>query len=198
MSIDKSMSIDQLDADLIALISEEAGISVVECARRLGIARATAQGRLDRLRRSGIISSMAPHIDPTALGYPIRSFCSILIQQSVGHKRVAEGLAQIPEIIELHTATGDADMMATIVAQSTQDLQRVFDLMSRAEGVDRVSSRFALGTHFEGRTLPLVRKAAGDLRSRGRAAAATGRAGQAPALFDGSRDSRESPSSSSE
>lgn len=150
------MSIDQLDARIITLISEETGISVVECARRLGVARATVQGRLDRLRHTGVISSMAPRIDPVALGYPIRSTCSILIHQSVGHHKVAEGLRKIPELIELHTSTGDADMMATIVSKSTQHLQHVLDLMSRTPGIDRVSSRLALGTHFEERTLPLV------------------------------------------
>ncbi|MGK0722614.1 Lrp/AsnC family transcriptional regulator [Leucobacter sp. W1478] len=156
------MPIDRLDARLITLISEDAGISVVECARRLGVARATAQARLDRLRRTGVISSSAPRIDPDALGYPIRVSCSILIHQSVGHQKVSEGLSQIPELIELHTVTGDADMMSTIVARSTRDLQRVLDLMSKTEGVARVSSRLVIETHLHERTLPLVHSAAGE------------------------------------
>lgn len=150
------MAIDQLDVRLITLISENAGISVVECARRLGVARATAQGRFDRLRRTGVIASEAPSIDPAALGYPLRTFCTIQIQQSVGHQRVAAGLARIPELLELHTITGDYDMMATIVSRSTHDLQRVLDLMSSTEGVARASTRLALESHFKNRTLPLV------------------------------------------
>lgn len=154
------MGIDRLDARLIALISEEAGISVVESARRLGIARATVQARLDRLRRDGVIFSSAPHIDPAALGYPIRVSCSIHIHQSIGHQRVAQGLARIPELLELHTVTGDADMMATIVARSTRDLQRVLDLISSTEGVSRSATRLVLETHLRDRTLPLVSSAA--------------------------------------
>ena len=150
------MALDQLDVRLIALVSEHAGISVVECARRLGVARATAQGRLDRLRRTGVIASEAPSIDPAAIGYPLRTFCTIQIRQSIGHQRVAEGLARIPELLELHTITGDSDMMATIVSRSTRDLQRVLDLMSNTEGVARVSTRLALESHFKNRTLPLV------------------------------------------
>ncbi|QYM74790.1 Lrp/AsnC family transcriptional regulator [Leucobacter luti] len=160
------MSIDQLDVRLITLISEEAGISVVECARRLGVARATAQGRLDRLRRTGVIASEAPSIDPAALGYPLRTFCTIQIQQSVGHQRVAEGLAKIPELLELHTITGDYDMMATIVSRSTHDLQRVLDQMSNTEGVARASTRLALESHFKNRTLPLVRSTVPEEGSR--------------------------------
>lgn len=154
------MTIDRLDARLIALISEETGISVVECARRLGVARATVQARLDRLRRSGVISSAAPHIDPRALGYPIRISSSILIDQTVGHRRVAEGLARIPELIELHTVTGDADMIATIVARSTEDLQRVIDLVATTEGISRTWSRLVLETHLRDRAIPLVHSTA--------------------------------------
>lgn len=161
------MSIDQLDARLIALISEEAGISVIESSRRLGVARATVQARLDRLRRTGVIFSDAPHIEPRALGYPIRVSCSILIHQSIGHQRVAEGLARIPELLELHTVTGDADMMATIVARTTHDLQRVLDLISKTEGVSRSSTRLVLETHLRDRTLPLVHTTAAGAPSAG-------------------------------
>lgn len=150
------MAIDQLDVSLITLISEKPGISVVECARRLGVARATAQSRLDRLRRTGVIASEAPSIDPAALGYPLRTFCTIQIRQSIGHQRVAEGLSQIPEVVDLHTVTGDSDMMATIVSRSTSDMQRVLDLMSSTEGVARTFTRLTLENHFRNRTLPLV------------------------------------------
>lgn len=154
-----SRPIDPLDARLISLLSEHTGISIVECARRLGVARATAQGRLNRLRRTGVIASEAPSIDPAAIGYPIRTFCTIQIRQTIGHIRVAEGLERIPELLELHTVTGDADMVATIVSRSTSDLQRVLDLMSNTEGVARVSTRLALDSHFKNRTLPLVQAA---------------------------------------
>lgn len=153
------MDIDKLDARIILLVSEESGISVVECARRLGVARATVQSRLDRLRKNEVISSMAPRINTEALGYPLRTICSILIKQEIGHRRVAESLRRIPELVSLHTTTGDADMVATLVARSTKDLQRILDLISNIDGIDRVWSRLALETYFEGRTLPLIRLA---------------------------------------
>ena len=172
------MSIDQLDVQLITLVSEHTGISVVECARRLGVARATAQGRLDRLRRSGVIASEAPTIDPEALGFPLRTFCTLQIRQSIGHHRVAEGLARIPEIVDLHTITGDYDMIATIVSRSTRDMQRVLDLLSNTEGVARVSTRLALESHLENRTLPLVRTCAPGLVGSAGPPGAAGPAGR--------------------
>ena len=190
------MSIDQLDVQLITLVSEHTGISVVECARRLGVARATAQGRLDRLRRSGVIASEAPTIDPEALGFPLRTFCTLQIRQSIGHHRVAEGLARIPEIVDLHTITGDYDMIATIVSRSTRDMQRVLDLVSNTEGVARVSTRLALESHLENRTLPLVRTCAPGLVGSAGPPGAAGAAGAAGAPAPGVR-ARTAPGSGS-
>lgn len=153
------LQIDTLDARLIQLLSAEAGISIVECARRLGVARATAQSRLDKLRSKGIISSEAPTIEPAALGYPIRTYCIIQVRQTISHDVIAERLALIPEMLELHTITGDFDMMATVVSRSTVDLQRVLDLISNTDGILRVSTRLTLASHFRNRVLPLVQQA---------------------------------------
>ncbi len=153
------MNIDSLDVRLITLLCTDTGISVIESARRLGVARATVQSRLDKLRASGVISSEAPSIDPSALGFVLRTFCTIQVRQDVSHTTIAEGLARIPEITELHTITGDFDMMASFVSRSTIDLQRVLDLISNTDGVIRVSTRIALATHFTNRTLPLVHSA---------------------------------------
>ena len=153
------LQIDELDARLIRLLSDEAGISIVECARRLGVARATAQSRLDKLRSRGVITSEAPSIDPAALGYPLRTYCIIQVRQTINHDVIAERLSRIPEMLDLDTITGDFDMMATVVSRSTVDLQRVLDLISNTDGILRVPTRLTLASHFRNRILPLVAQA---------------------------------------
>ena len=44
-------ALDALDVRLLGLFADEPRIGVVECARRLGVARGTVQARLDRLPR---------------------------------------------------------------------------------------------------------------------------------------------------
>lgn len=48
-----SMTIDELDARLITLLTAEPRLGVLECSRRLGVARGTVQARLDRLAERG-------------------------------------------------------------------------------------------------------------------------------------------------
>ena len=42
------MPIDDLDAAILTLFTDEPRIGVLECSRRLGVARGTVQARLDR------------------------------------------------------------------------------------------------------------------------------------------------------
>lgn len=155
------MKVDAVDAAIVELFTAEPGIGVLECSRRLKIARATVQGRLDRLQSGGVITGIIPHIDPAALGYPIITFCSIEIAQGIGHGVVFNAISEIPEILEMHTVSGASDILVKIVAKSTRDLQLVLDALSQTPGVARTSSVIVLETHMQNRHLPLFRAAAG-------------------------------------
>lgn len=152
--------IDELDAQLIELLTVEPRIGVLECSRRLGVARGTVQARLDRMRERGVIRGFGPEVDPSALGYQVTAFITLEIRQAGGHDPVAARLSAIPEVIEVHTITGGGDMLCRIVGRGNQDLQRVIDLIVDVEGVQRASTVIALATPVHHRTLPLVRAAA--------------------------------------
>ncbi len=156
-----SSPIDSLDVRLIALLAAEPRIGVLECARRLQVARGTVQARLDRLSGRGVVRGYGPEISPTALGYTVTAFVTLEIRQRDGHDPVAAHLAEIPEVLEAHTITGSGDLLCRIVARSNADLQRVLDRIVGYEGILRASTIIALAEQIPYRTLPLVRAAAG-------------------------------------
>lgn len=153
------MSIDRLDADLLVLLTAEPRIGVLEAARRVGVARGTVQARLDRLQRTGVIADLAPTIDPAALGYQVTAFLSLEIAQGFGRSAVTDHLTAIPEVIEVLTITGSADLRVRLVARSNVDLQRVIDDVVRDPAVMRTSTVIALDTPVPRRTGPLIRAA---------------------------------------
>jgi DNA-binding Lrp family transcriptional regulator len=155
------VTIDQLDARLIALLTTEPRIGVLECSRRLKVARGTVQARLDRLAARGVIKGYGPDVDPAALGFGVTAFVTLQIRQVSGHVPVADQLALVPEVLEVHTITGGGDMLCRVVARDNADLQRVIDLIVDVEGVVRTSSVIALDTPVPYRTLPLVVSAGG-------------------------------------
>jgi DNA-binding Lrp family transcriptional regulator len=152
--------VDGLDARLIALLAAEPRIGVLECSRRLRVARGTVQARLDKLVDRGVIRGYGPEIAPSALGYGVTAFVTLEIRQRFGHDPVAAHLTDIPEVLEAHTITGSGDLLCRIVARSNADLQRVIDLVVSYEGIVRASTIIALAEQIPYRTLPLVRAAA--------------------------------------
>jgi DNA-binding Lrp family transcriptional regulator len=157
-----SSEIDALDARLIGLLYAEPRIGVLECSRRLGVARGTVQARLDRLSARGVIRGHGPDVDPAALGYAVTAFVTLEIRQRFGHDPVSAHLSDIPEVLEVHTITGSGDLLCRIVARSNADLQRVIDRVMSFEGIVRSSTIIALASQIPYRVLPLVAAAAGD------------------------------------
>ncbi|GAB3221816.1 Lrp/AsnC family transcriptional regulator [Glycomyces halotolerans] len=152
--------IDDLDARLIALLEAEPRIGVLECSRRLGVARGTVQARMDRLSSRGVVRGHGPRVDPAALGYPVMAFVTLELRQSTGHDSVARHLARVPEVLEAHTVTGSGDLLCRIVARTNAELQGVIDRVLANEGVLRAATVIALAEQIPYRTLPLVRKTA--------------------------------------
>jgi DNA-binding Lrp family transcriptional regulator len=152
--------IDELDARLIALLTTEPRVGVLEASRRLAVARGTVQARLDRMMASGVITGYGPDVDPVALGHSVTAFVTLEIRQAGGHDPVATGLAAIPEVLEVHTITGSGDMLCRVVARTNADLQRVIDAIVDVPGVVRTATVIALDTPVPYRVLPLVRSAA--------------------------------------
>jgi DNA-binding Lrp family transcriptional regulator len=152
--------IDELDARLIELLAAEPRVGVLEASRRLGVARGTVQARLDRLQARGVVTGYGPDIDPAALDHAVTAFVTLEIRQAGGHDPVAERLAAIPEVLEVHTITGAGDMLCRVVARTNADLQRVIDAIVGAAGVVRASTVIALATPVPYRVLPLVRTVA--------------------------------------
>jgi DNA-binding Lrp family transcriptional regulator len=149
--------IDELDARLIELLTAEPRVGMLEASRRLGVARGTVQARVDRLQARGAVTGYGPDIDPSALGHGVSAFVTLEIRQAGGHDPVADRLAGIPEVLEVHTITGPGDMLCRVVARTNADLQRVIDAIVGVAGVVRASTVIVLDTPVPYRVLPLVR-----------------------------------------
>ncbi len=149
-------TVDELDARIIRLYTDDPGVGVLGAARRLGVARGTVQARLDRLVARGVVRSFAPTLDAAALGYPVTAFCTLEIRQGRGHGPVVEHLTTVPEVLEAHTITGSGDLLIRVVARDNADLQRVIDLVVDDAHVVRASTAISLATRIELRTAPLL------------------------------------------
>jgi len=151
-----SVAIDELDARLITVFTENPDVGVLGASRILGVARGTVQARLERLEQRGVIRSFAPTLDPAALGFPVTAFCMLEIRQRQGHSPVVDHLKLIPEVLEVHSITGTGDLLVRVVAKDNADLGRVIDTVLDEVHVIRANTSISLVTHLEHRTGPLL------------------------------------------
>ena len=148
-------AIDELDVRLLRELDAAPRVGVLELSRRLGVARGTVQARLDRLVRRGVIASFAPTLDPEALGYGVTAFATVEIRQGSGAV-VLGHLRGTPEVLEVHTITGQGDLLCRVVARSNADLQQVLDRVTQFPEILRTSTVIALSNPISHRVLPLV------------------------------------------
>lgn len=149
------MPLDELDARLLLLLTDEPRLGILECSRRLRVARGTVQARLDRLVRRGVLTGFPPAVDLAAMGYGLTAFAVLEIAQG-RREHVAGQLAAIDEVCEVHATTGQGDLLVRMVARSNDDLQRVIDKVVDVTGVQRTSTSIALSTPVPPRVRPLL------------------------------------------
>lgn len=150
---------DDLDARLIGLLRSTPNLPVVEMARRLDVARGTAQARLDRLIREGLIVGFGPDLDRTVAGFGVLAFTTLEIAQGSDGPIVA-GLAEIPEVLEAHAVTGPGDLHLRIVARSNEHLHDVLQRILELPGITRTETHLALHTS--------IQRTVADVVARGR------------------------------
>lgn len=157
MSEDHGDVLDVLDARLLLLLTDEPRLGVLECSRRLGVARGTVQARMDRLERRGVLGGFPPELDLAAMGYGLTAFAVLEIAQGK-RTEVAERLRAIHEVCEVHATTGQGDLLVRMVARDNADLQRVIDRVVNVEWVQRTSTSIALSTPVPMRVRPLLER----------------------------------------
>jgi DNA-binding Lrp family transcriptional regulator len=72
----------------------------------------------------------------------------------------------VPEVISAHYTTGDADLLAQVVAKNTRDLHWITDAIIAVDGVTRSSTAISLDEAIPYRPHALLRVAAGAGRDR--------------------------------
>jgi DNA-binding Lrp family transcriptional regulator len=158
-------ALDALDLALLTALTENPRSGVLELSRRVGVARATAQARLQRLEETGVVTGYGPQIDLAAAGFGVQAFVTLEIAQGA-LEEVAADLAAIPGVLEAHATTGSGDVLCRVAADSHGALQEVLVQLARSTCIVRSTSVVALSELVPRRALPLLAAAATRAVSR--------------------------------
>lgn len=150
---------DQLDARILLALDDDPDASVLALARRLGIARNTLTARLARMQEAAVLGPFSRRVEPASLGLGLTAFISVELSQEAGEDATA-ALRQVPEVIEMHAITGEADLLLKVVAGSTADLHRLNGRLLAIPAVRRTSTAISLAEEMPLRLRGLLARAA--------------------------------------
>jgi Lrp/AsnC family transcriptional regulator len=123
-----SVELDATDLQILALLQEDAALSIAEIAERVGLSSSPAWRRIERLKKAGVIIKQVTLLDCDKLGLTFEVFASVKLQLPTREnlEKFENAVAGWPEVVECATVTGAIDYMLRIV---TRDMHAYDDFL---------------------------------------------------------------------
>jgi DNA-binding Lrp family transcriptional regulator len=128
------MQLDDLDYRLIALLRNDARTPVAKLAIALGVSRATATARIDRLTKGGIIAGFTVVLQSNIDTPGVRAITMVEVDGK-HEEAVAKRLMGLPEVRALHATNGRWDMVAEIEASSVGAFDDLLRAIRKIDGI---------------------------------------------------------------
>lgn len=119
--------VDDTDLALLRELRDDARGSVTELARRVGVSRANAYQRIDRLRREGVIRRYTVEVDEAAVGLPVSALVLVDVEQP-RWTEAQEAIARLESVAFAGLAGGDHDI---VVLVRVRDIEAIRDTVLR-------------------------------------------------------------------
>src|SRR5499426_4908361 len=109
-------AMDSIDRKILALLQDNASLSVAEIGSRVGLSSTPCWKRIQRLETDGVIQRRVALVDQDKLGLSVTVFVSI---ETGDHsqqwlERFATLVAAMPEVMEFYRMAGDVDYMLRV------------------------------------------------------------------------------------
>ncbi|MDC7711544.1 Lrp/AsnC family transcriptional regulator [Vogesella indigofera] len=134
------------DRQLVALLRDNARMSVTELAQRLRVSRATVQNRIDKLEQSGVIIGYTVRLKPEAEGHRIRAWMNIAVEGNKA-QAVLQALRGEPHVYALHSTNGRWDIVTELRADTLEQFDRVLGRIRLIPGIAATETSILLSTH---------------------------------------------------
>lgn len=119
--------IDNLDKQILEIISQNARIPFKDVAAECGVSRAAIHQRVQRLIDLGVIIGSGYHVNPKSLGYSTCTYVGIKLERGSMYKSVVAELEKIPEIVECHFTTGPYTMLTKLYSTDNEHLMELLN-----------------------------------------------------------------------
>ena len=148
---------DAIDRKILAVIQEDASLSVAEIGSRVGLSSTPCWKRIQRLEADGVIMKRVALIAAEKIGLGITVFVSI---ETGDHSqdwlaKFAETVTAMPEVMEFYRMAGDVDYMLRVVVPDIAGYDTFYKKLIATVSLKNVTSRFAMEKIKSTTSLPI-------------------------------------------
>ncbi len=152
--------LDAIDRRILEHLQDNARISNVDLAARVGISASPCWRRVRELEESGVISDYVTLIDAASVGLTVSVFVNVSLEKQVERQLEVfqNAIRDRPEVLECYLMTGEADFLLRVVVPDLMAYERfLMDHLTRVPGIASIKSSFALKQVKYRTALPLDR-----------------------------------------
>jgi Lrp/AsnC family transcriptional regulator len=137
---------DAIDRKILAVVQEDASLSVAEIGQRVGLSSTPCWKRLQRLEADGVILRRVALVAPEKIGLGITVFVSVETGDHSNDwlKTFADTVSAMPEVMEFYRMAGDVDYMLRVVVADIAGYDIFYKKLIAAVPLKNVTSRFAM------------------------------------------------------
>ena len=148
---------DAIDRKILAVVQDDASLSVAEIGSRVGLSSTPCWKRIQRLEADGVIQKRVAVIDQDKLGLGVTVFVSV---ESSDHseawlKTFAGAVSAMPEVMEFYRMAGDVDYMLRVVVPDIAGYDTFYKKLIATVSLKNVTSRFAMEKIKSTTSLPI-------------------------------------------
>jgi DNA-binding Lrp family transcriptional regulator len=147
-SPDGDISLDTKDIAILALLQQNARITVKEIADKIHLSTTPVHERIKRLEASGVIKQYATLLDHSKVKKGLIAICYVSLKEhnkTAGTKFI-KAINAMTEVIECYNISGEFDFMLKVVSE---DMNAYHDFhvnkLSQVENMGHVQSVFVIG-----------------------------------------------------
>ena len=140
------MDLDDTDRALLALLRQDARLTVATLAQKTGVSRGTVANRLRKLEDAGVIVGYTVRLRPDIEHNEITAWMSIAVEGNQTREVIAILLGE-PGIGELHDTNGRWDLLAEIRSANLADLAAVLERVRLIKGIGATETSIHLQSY---------------------------------------------------
>ncbi|MGN6463553.1 MAG: Lrp/AsnC family transcriptional regulator [Pseudolabrys sp.] len=137
---------DAIDRKILAVVQQDASLSVAEIGQRVGLSSTPCWKRLQRLEADGVIQRRVAIVDAEKIGLGVTVFVSIETGDHSNDwlERFADTVEAMPEVMEFYRMAGDVDYMLRVVVPDIAGYDAFYKKLIATVPLKNVTSRFAM------------------------------------------------------